>query len=74
MPEREIAGAPNLAKLLVAADLASSNAEAHRLIKQGAVAIDGERTDDPFLVLAPRPEPYVAKVGKRRFARLRLTP
>ncbi len=73
VPEKELAGAWTLTKLLTAADLAPSNGEARRLIQQGAVSIDGERADDPFLELSPRPEPYLFKVGKRRFARVRLT-
>ncbi|HKI02319.1 MAG TPA: tyrosine--tRNA ligase [Thermoanaerobaculia bacterium] len=73
VPEKDLAGSWTLTKLLTAADLAPSNGEARRLIQQGAVAIDGERADDPFLELSPRPEPYLFKVGKRRFARIRLT-
>jgi tyrosyl-tRNA synthetase len=73
VPERRLAGSWNLAKLLTVADLAGSNAEAHRLIRQGAVSIDGERVNDPFRVFEPRSLPYLAKVGKRRFARLLLT-
>ncbi|HEV8583078.1 MAG TPA: tyrosine--tRNA ligase [Thermoanaerobaculia bacterium] len=73
VPERELAGSWTLAKLLTAADLAPSNGEARRLIQQGAVAIDGERADDPFLSLSPRTQPYSFKVGKRRFANIRLT-
>ena len=73
IPEKELAGSWTLAKLLTAAGLAPSNGEARRLIQQGAVAIDGERADDPFRELPPRPEPYLFKVGKRRFARVRLT-
>lgn len=72
VPERELAGAWPLVKLLATAELTASNAEARRLIEQGAVAIDGERVSDPFFELAPRPEPYLFKVGKRRFARVRL--
>jgi tyrosyl-tRNA synthetase len=72
VPEKELAGAWQLGKLLPAADLAASNAEARRLIQQGAVSIDGERADDPLRELAPRPEPYLFKVGKRRFARIHL--
>ena len=72
VPEVELEGSLPLLKLLAAADLAPSNAEARRLIQQGAVAIDGARAGDPFLELAPRPEPYLFKVGKRRFARVRL--
>ena len=73
MPEKALAGSWTLTKLLTAADLAPSNGEARRLIQQGAVLIDGERADVPFLELSPRPEPYLFKVGKRRFARIRLT-
>ncbi len=74
VPEKDLPGAWTLTKLLTAADLAPSNGEARRLIQQGAVAIDGERANDPLLELPPRPEPYLFKVGKRRFARVRLTP
>lgn len=73
VPERELAGSWTLTKLLTATELAPSNGEARRLIQQGAVSIDGGRADDPFLELAPRLEPYLFKVGKRRFARVRLT-
>jgi tyrosyl-tRNA synthetase len=52
--------------------MAPSNAEARRLIEQGAVAIDGARAADPFQELPPRAEPYLLKVGKRRFARIRI--
>jgi tyrosyl-tRNA synthetase len=72
VPEKDLDGSWHLLKLLTAAGLAPSNGEARRLIQQGAVSIDGERADDPFLELVPRPEPYLFKVGKRRFARVRL--
>jgi tyrosyl-tRNA synthetase len=72
VPESELEGRWTLPKLLVAAGLAPSNGEARRLVQQGAVTLDGERADDPFRELEPRPEPYLFKVGKRRFARVRL--
>ncbi|HEX7183011.1 MAG TPA: tyrosine--tRNA ligase [Thermoanaerobaculia bacterium] len=72
VPEHELEGSWTLVKLLAAADLAPSNAEARRLIQAGAVAVDGGRVDDPFHELPPRGEPYLFKVGKRRFARVRL--
>jgi tyrosyl-tRNA synthetase len=72
VPEKELAGDWTLAKLLATAALAASHGEARRLVEQGAVAIDGERAADPFLALSPRAEPYLFKVGKRRFARVRL--
>ncbi|MEO8502705.1 MAG: tyrosine--tRNA ligase [Acidobacteriota bacterium] len=62
-----------LAALLAAANLAPSRNEARRLIQQGAVTVDGERAGDPAAVLAARSETYLLKVGKRRFARLRVT-
>jgi tyrosyl-tRNA synthetase len=73
VPEHELAGSWALPKLLAAAGLAPSNAEARRLIQQGAVSLDGERADDPSREIPPRPEPYLFKVGKRRFARIRLS-
>ena len=73
VPEEELAGAFSLSRLLVAAELAPSNGEARRLIEQKAVSIDGERAEDPSLELPPRAEPYLFKVGKRRFARVRLS-
>ncbi|HVT18999.1 MAG TPA: tyrosine--tRNA ligase [Thermoanaerobaculia bacterium] len=70
--EHTLTGSRSLPKLLAEAGLAASNAEARRLIEQGAVSIDGGRAADPFLELAPRPDPYLLRVGKRRFARIRL--
>jgi len=65
------AGLP-LFKTLTAADLASSNNEARRLVQQGAVSIDDEKHTDPFENLEPRDEAYRFKVGKRRFARVKV--
>lgn len=57
-------------KLLVMAGLASSNSEARRLIRQGAVSIDGERIpDSDGDDLAVR-SGMIVRVGKRRFARI----
>ncbi len=70
--EIELEGSRPLARLLVEAGLAPSNAEARRLLQQGAVAIDGEKESDPAREIAVRAEPYLFKVGKRRFARVRL--
>ncbi|HEY6321625.1 MAG TPA: tyrosine--tRNA ligase [Thermoanaerobaculia bacterium] len=72
VPEHQLDGSRTLLKLLAETGLAPSNAEARRLIEQGAVAIDGARAADPFHELPPRAEPYLFKVGKRRFARVRI--
>ncbi len=73
IPEVTLVGPPfTLPHTLARANLAKSNGEARRLIQQGAVALDGEKCIDPFFVVEPRPEPYLVKVGKRRFARITL--
>jgi tyrosyl-tRNA synthetase len=72
LPDHQLAGSRTLIKLLAETGLAPSNAEARRLVEQGAVAIDGARAADPFRELPPRAEPYLFKVGKRRFARVHL--
>lgn len=60
--------------VITACEFAKSNGEARRLIKQGAVSLDGERvTDDQATVLADGQE-RVLKVGKRRFARITVGP
>jgi tyrosyl-tRNA synthetase len=64
-----------LFRLLVEAELASSNKESRRLIEQGAVSVDGETLRGPDAIqyqLAGRNKPYLLKVGKRRFARIRV--
>ena len=72
MPQVTLAGMP-LAKMLTAAELAKSNSEARRLITQGAVSVDGDKATDPQGELAARDEPYLLKVGKRRFAQITVT-
>ena len=73
VPHHAVEGPLVLSRILVQTGLASSNNEARRLIQQGAVTIDGERSSDPFLELTARPEPYVFKVGKRRFAKIQVS-
>src|SRR5699024_3477115 len=71
MPEVTVDEALALPQLLKAAGLVPSTSEAHRMLKQGAVKIDGKRTQDRALTLEPGT--YVVQVGKRRFARVILT-
>ncbi|NLC38949.1 MAG: tyrosine--tRNA ligase [Clostridia bacterium] len=59
-----------LPKLLVLTGLANSSSEAIRLVKQGAVKIDGIKQTNPDAEINPRTG-LVIRVGKRRFARLR---
>lgn len=65
-------GRLGIAHLLKAAGLVGSTSEAFRLIQQGAVRIDGERCEDRDRDI-PAGTSCVYQVGKRRFARVRLT-
>ncbi len=57
-----------LPALLAKLDMVSSNSEGRRLVKQGAVSIDGEKiADDKFQVAAG--SEYLIKAGKRKFAK-----
>ncbi len=60
-----------IAALLKQAGLTSSTSESFRMIKQGAVRLDGEKVDDKGLALG-RGAVVVAQVGKRKFARIKL--
>jgi tyrosyl-tRNA synthetase len=75
MPELTLAaegGTLGIAHLLKGAGLVSSTSEAFRMIKQGAVRIDGERVDDRSLTIDSG-STNVYQVGRRRFARVSLT-
>jgi len=51
------------------AQLCSSSSEGGRMVKQGAVRINGEKLEDPRMVVIET-EPFVLQVGKRKFARI----
>jgi tyrosyl-tRNA synthetase len=60
-----------LPKLLAGIGLASSKSEVSRLLKQGAVSIDGQKVGPSTLEIEVEPgEQRLFKVGKRRFARV----
>ncbi|VAW82910.1 Tyrosyl-tRNA synthetase [hydrothermal vent metagenome] len=61
-----------IANLLKDAGLTSSTSEAMRMIKQGAVRVDGERIEDTRLGFGAGTE-HVFQVGKRRFARVTIS-
>jgi tyrosyl-tRNA synthetase len=65
-------GALGIAYLLRDAGLVASTSEAFRMIKQGAVRIDGERIEDRAREI-PAGSTHIYQVGKRRFARVQLT-
>jgi len=62
-------GRLGVAHLLKQAQLVASTSEARRMIKQGAVRIDGERVEDHELEISAG-SAHVYQVGKRRFARV----
>ncbi len=65
-------GSLGIARILKEAGLVSSTSEAFRMIKQGAVKIDGERIEDRSLQISAG-STSVYQVGKRRFSRISLT-
>ena len=65
-------GKLGIAHLLKNAGLVSSTSDAIRMIKQGAVKIDGQRVDDRALQVDAGTT-NVYQVGKRKFARVNLT-
>ncbi len=70
--EMEQEGEIWLPKLLVKADLANSSSEGKRSICEGAVKVDGQKITDPNCSVRPS-DGMVISVGKRKFARIRLS-
>jgi tyrosyl-tRNA synthetase len=64
-------GTMGLLHLLVQAGLATSNAEARRLVQQGGVRIDDAKMTDPREAIVLRTG-MIIRAGKRGFARLQL--
>ena len=74
LPETELSADGDglgIAAALTAAGLTPSNSEAFRMIKQGAVRIDGEKVIERSLVL-PKGFAGLLQVGKRKFAQVRV--
>jgi len=72
MPEVELTleqDTIGIAALLKQSGLTASTSESFRMIKQGAVKLDGEKVSDRGLDLA-RGSVVVAQVGKRKFSRI----
>ncbi len=59
----------SLTNLLKDAGLTESTSEAMRMIRQGAVKIDGEKVADPKLIIGVNTR-HVYQVGKRKFLRI----
>lgn len=69
MPEYNFDGGLPLANLLKEANLVASVSDGHRMTKQGAVKINGEKVDDSRQIM-PVNTTAVYQVGKRKFARI----
>ncbi len=61
-----------IANLLKESGLTKSTSDAMRMIKQGAVKIEGEKVSDPKLVVVAGSK-HVYQVGKRKFARVEIS-
>ncbi len=73
MPEIVVSkGDYPFARFLADNALASSASEAKRLIKQGGVSLNGEKIKDPSYVFSPEKGEYIIKVGKRKFAKVKV--
>ena len=75
MPEATLSapdGMLPIANVLKNAGLTSSTSEAMRMIRQGAVKIDGEKVADPKLEITTGGT-HIYQVGKRRFARITIS-
>lgn len=59
-----------IANLIKEAQLCPSTSEAMRMVKQGAVKINGDRIEDPKQLIKEQ-DSFVLQVGKRKFARIK---
>jgi len=69
IPEYALSSTETLVSIMVDNNLVSSNGDAKRMIKQGAVKLDNEKVSDMYLEISPGSE-KVLKVGKRKFLRI----
>jgi tyrosyl-tRNA synthetase len=71
MPSVELGGPIWIAKALVEAGLEPSTSQARRDIQGGAVRVDRKKVSDRDLQLGPGE--YILQVGKRKFAKVKVT-
>jgi len=69
MPEFSFDDPMPLANLLKEAGLVNSTSDGHRMVKQGAVKLNGEKVADSREMIGPI-DAQVYQVGKRKFARI----
>jgi len=66
--EYESKDGDNLISILTNSNLVHSNSEVLRLVKQGGVAIDGEKVENPYAAVK---KGSVIRVGKRRYLKIK---
>ena len=69
MPEYSLKGEDLIVNVLFDAGLLKSKGEARRMVKQGAVKLDGKPVDDIQTAITPNGD-QILKVGKRRFLKV----
>ena len=69
MPEYTLKGEDLIVNVLFDAGLLKSKGEARRMVKQGAVKLDGKPVDDIQTAITPNGD-QILKVGKRRFLKV----
>ena len=71
IPEIVLSDDIGLLNLMVKANLATSNGEARRLIKQGAVRIDDLQIKDEKLIVSPK-DGMIIRSGKRGYVKVKV--
>jgi len=69
IPEIKIDSKKKLVEIMVSNNMVSSNGEAKRMIRQGAVKINDNKVIDMHLEISPN-EDIILKVGKRKFLKI----
>jgi tyrosyl-tRNA synthetase len=70
MPEVKLVAASSLSDLLLNTGMITSKSELRRLVQQGGVRLDGNRVEDPNLIVEPAGV-RVLQIGRRKFLRVR---
>ena len=70
IPEVSLDGPCKLIEVMVSNGMVSSNGDAKRMVKQGAVKINDEKIEDAFISVEPG-SGHILKVGKRRFLKIK---
>ena len=70
IPEYKLVGKVSIVDAIFSSKVVESKSEVRRLIKQGAVSIDGNKLEDVNFMLDSKSN-QVVKIGKRRFLKIK---